>query len=62
MVKVEVDVDKIINDLSKRRIELMKHLCEDMVNQDITIRIVNELRYLTGTINELEKMKKNGKN
>ena len=57
MAKISVDVDKIVNDLSKRRIELMKHLCEDAVNQELTLRIVNELRYLTGTINELEKLK-----
>lgn len=56
--KVEIDVDKIVDNLSKRRIELMKHLCEDMVNQELTLRIVNELRYITGTINELEKLKK----
>ena len=58
MAKIEIDVDKIVNNLSSRRIELMKHLCEDMVNQELTLRIVNELRYLTGMINELEKLKK----
>lgn len=60
-MKIEVDMDKEIENFSNRRIELMKHLCEQITTEEITLRIVNELRYLTGVINNLEKLKNDGR-
>ena len=58
-MKIEIDIDKILGEHSKRRIELMKYLCEARIDNNSVLNIVNELRYLTGVINELEKLKKN---
>jgi hypothetical protein len=57
-MKIEVDIDKLMGEHSKRRIELMRYLCEAHIDNNATLNIVNELRYLTGVINELEKIKK----
>lgn len=57
MVKIEIDVDKIIKEHSDRRIELMTHLCENVYDNNLTLKVVNELRYLTGVIKELMVLK-----
>ena len=56
-MKVEIDIDKIINDHSKRRMELMRYICETHIDDLTTLKIVNELRYLSGVLRELEKLK-----
>ena len=55
--KVEVDVDKLIKENSSKRMEIMKELCEGHYSNEITLKLVDDLRYFTLIIKELEKMK-----
>lgn len=56
-MKINVDIDKIIKEHSDRRIELMTNLCENIYDNNLTLKVVNELRYLTGMIKELMTLK-----
>jgi len=60
-MKIDIDIDKILGNHSKRRIELVRFICENHADDTTVLKIVNELKYLTGVINELEKIKR-GKN
>jgi len=53
---MKIDTKDLIKDLINRRMIIMKHLCENDLNNDTVLQLAHQLRYITNSIKSLEEM------
>ena len=53
---MKIDTKDLIKDLINRRMTIVKHLCEQDLNNETLLQLAHQLRYVSNSIKALEEM------